>query len=61
VLAIGHRFSIDFASEASVDPAPLNQEWNFPACPDHDDGPITISIKYAIPRTDRQEFYALMQ
>jgi MFS family permease len=61
VLALGHGFSIDFASEASVDPAPLNPEWNFPACPDHDDGPITISIKYAIPRTDRQEFYALMR
>jgi MFS family permease len=61
VLAIGHRFSIDFASEASVDAAPLNQDWNFPACPDHDDGPVTVTIEYAIARQDRQQFYALMQ
>jgi MFS family permease len=61
VLALGHKFSINFASEASVDAAPLNQDWNFPACPDHDEGPITITIRYAIAREDRQEFYALMQ
>ena len=61
VLALGHRFSINFAAEASVDAAPLNPEWNFPACPDHDDGPVTVTIKYVIARQDRQEFYALMQ
>jgi Transmembrane secretion effector len=61
VLALGNRFSINFASEASVDAAPLNPDWNFPACPDHDEGPITITIRYAIAREHRQEFYALMQ
>ena len=61
VLALGNRFSINFASEASVDAAPLNPDWNFPACPDHDEGPITITIRYAIAREDRQKFYALMQ
>ena len=61
VLALGHRFSIDFAVEASVDAAPLNPQYNFPACPDHDDGPITVTIKYAIARADRERFYALMQ
>jgi MFS family permease len=61
VLALGHRFSIDFAIEASVDAAPLNPQYNFPACPDHDDGPITVTIKYAIARKDRERFYALMQ
>ena len=61
VLALGHRFSIDFAVEASVDAAPLNPQYNFPACPDHDDGPITVTINYAIARADRERFYALMQ
>ncbi|MGA7216254.1 MAG: MFS transporter, partial [Terrimicrobiaceae bacterium] len=61
VLALGHRFSIDFAVEASVDAAPLNPQYNFPACPDHDDGPITVTITYAIARADRERFYALMQ
>ena len=61
VLAIGHRVSINFAAEASVDPAPLNNDWEFPACPDHDDGPVTITIKYTIQKEDREKFYALMQ
>ncbi len=61
VLAIGHRISINFAAEASVDAAPLNQEWNFPACPDHDDGPVTVAIKYTIAKKDREKFYSLMQ
>jgi MFS family permease len=61
VLAIGHRVSINFAAEASVDAAPLNQEWNFPACPDHDDGPVTITIQYTIAKENRERFYALMQ
>ncbi|MGB8463879.1 MAG: MFS transporter, partial [Terrimicrobiaceae bacterium] len=61
VLALGHRFSIDFAVEASVDAAPLNPQYNFPACPDHDDGPITVTITYAIARADRERFYTLMQ
>jgi MFS family permease len=61
VLAIGHRASINFAAEASVDAAPLNPEWNFPACPDHDDGPITVTIRYTIAKENREKFYALMQ
>jgi MFS family permease len=61
VLAIGHRTSINFAAEASVDAAPLNPEWNFPACPDHDDGPVTVTIKYNIAKADRERFYTLMQ
>ena len=61
VMAIGHRVSINFAAEASVDPAPLNNDWEFPACPDHDDGPVIITIKYTIQKEDRQKFYALMQ
>ena len=61
VLAIGHRVSINFAAEASVDAAPLTQDWNFPACPDHDDGPVTVTIKYTIAKEDRERFYALMQ
>ncbi len=61
VLAIGHRVSINFAAEASVDPAPLTQDWNFPACPDHDDGPVTVTIQYTIAKEDREKFYRLMQ
>jgi MFS family permease len=61
VLAIGHRVSIDFAAEASVDAAPFTPDWNFPACPDHDDGPVTVTIKYTIAKEDRERFYTLMQ
>ena len=61
VLAIGHRVSINFAAEASVDAAPFTADWNFPACPDHDDGPVTVTIKYTIAKEDREKFYALMQ
>ena len=61
VLAIGHRVSINFAAEASVDAAPFTPDWNFPACPDHDDGPVTVTIKYTIAKEDRERFYALMQ
>ena len=61
VLAIGHRASINFAAEASVDAAPFTPEWNFPACPDHDDGPVTITIKYNIAKEDREKFYGLIQ
>ena len=61
VLGIGHRVSIDFAAEASVDAAPFTPDWNFPACPDHDDGPVTVTIKYTIAKENREGFYALMQ
>jgi MFS family permease len=61
VLALGHRFSINFAAEASVDAAPLHPRYAFPFCPNSHDGPVTIAIEYSIAREDRQRFYALMQ
>ena len=61
VLVIGHRFSLNFASEAIVDAAPLDDRHQFPTVPDDDDGPITITIDYAIASTDRDEFRILMQ
>jgi hypothetical protein len=60
-LALGHRFSINFAIEASVDAAPLNYPHNFPVIPKHDDGPIRITIEYAIAGHNREQFRALMQ
>ena len=45
-LILGHRFSIDFATEASVDAAPLNTAHDFPVFPEHQDGPITVTIEY---------------
>jgi MFS family permease len=44
-LALGYRFSIDFATEASVDAAPINTLHDFPVSPQHDDGPITVTIE----------------
>jgi MFS family permease len=61
VLAVGHRFSLNFAAEASVDAAPLDQLHDLPVVPDHDDGPITITIDYVIASDDRDEFRILMQ
>ena len=61
VLVLGHRFSINFASEAIVDAAPLDDRHDFPVVPDDDDGPITITIDYAIASEDREEFRILMQ
>ena len=61
VLALGHRFSINFAAEASVDAAPIHPRYAFPFCPDSDDGPVTIAIEYSIAREDRERFYTLMQ
>ena len=49
VLALGHRFSIDFAAEASVDAAPLDHQHNFPVVPEHEDGPITVTIDTRLP------------
>ena len=49
-LALGYRFSINFATEASVEAAPLNHLHDFPVVPKHDDGPIRITIEYAIAR-----------
>ena len=61
VLALGHRFSINFAAEASVDAAPLDHLHDLPVVPDDDDGPITITIDYAIASEDREQFRILMQ
>ena len=60
-LALGYRFSINFATEASVDAAPLNHPHNFPFVPGRDDGPIRITIEYAIAGENRKEFRTLMQ
>jgi len=61
VLALGHRFSINFASEAQVDEAPLDYAHDLEVLPDHDEGPITITIDYLIARDDREQFRVLMQ
>jgi len=61
VLALGHRFSLNFAAEASVEAAPLDHLHDVPVVPDDDDGPITITIEYAIATADRDEFRILMQ
>jgi predicted MFS family arabinose efflux permease len=61
VLALGHRFSINFASEAHVDEAPLDYAHDLEVLPDHDEGPITITIDYLIARDDREQFRVLMQ
>ena len=61
VLALGHRYSINFATEASVDAAPLDHLHDLPVVPGHDDGPITIGIEYLIASEDRDEFRILMQ
>jgi MFS family permease len=60
VLALGHRFSINFATEASVDAAPLDHLHDLPVVPGHDDGPITVTIEY-IASEDREQFRTLMQ
>jgi hypothetical protein len=60
-LAIGHRFSINFATEASVEAAPLNHLLDFPVVPEDDDGPIRVTIEYAIASEDREQFRILMQ
>lgn len=61
VLALGHRFSINFASEAHVDEAPLDYAHDLEVLPDHDEGPITITIDYLIAIDDREQFRVLMQ
>ncbi len=60
-LAIGHRFSINFVTEAHVDEAPLDHALDLAVVPDHDDGPITITIDYLIAREDRDQFGILMR
>ncbi len=60
-LVLGHRFSINFATGASVDAAPLNHLHDLPVVPNDDDGPITVTIDYAVAGEDREEFRILMQ
>ena len=60
-LILGHRFSINFATEASVDAAPLDTAHDFPVFPEHQDGPITVTIEYSIASEDRERFRALME
>ena len=59
-LALGHRFSINFATEASVDAAPLDHLHDLTVVPKDDDGPIKITIEYAIASKDREQFRILM-
>jgi hypothetical protein len=61
VLGLGHRFSINFAAEAQVEEAPLEYRHVFEVLPDHDEGPITITIDYRIASEDREQFRVLMQ
>jgi len=55
-LGLGHRFSINFAAEASVDAAPLNTMHDFPVSPRPDDGPVTVTIEYAIAVRTENDF-----
>jgi MFS family permease len=61
VLALGLRFSINFAAEAHVDEAPLEYAHELEVLPGHDEGPITITIDYLIANADREQFRVLMQ
>ena len=60
-LALGLRFSINFATEASVDAAPLNYLHDLLVVPEDDDGPIRTTIEYSIASEDREQFRTLMQ
>ena len=60
-LALGYRFSIDFAKEAKVDAAPLDRRHDFPVRPKDNDGPIRISIEYTVAHENRERFRTLMQ
>lgn len=60
-LALGHRFSINFAKEAVVDAAPLDQPHNLPVSPKAEEGPIRISIEYSIADENREQFRILME
>ena len=60
-LALGHRFSINFAAEASVEAAPLDHLHDLSMVPRPDDGPIRITIEYVIANEHRERFRVLMQ
>ena len=55
-LALGHRFSINFATEASVDAAPIDHVHDFPVVPEHEDGPITVQSNMQSPATIESNF-----
>jgi MFS family permease len=61
VLALGHRFSINFVTEVQVEEAPLDHVSDLAVVPDHNDGPITITIDYLVASVDREQFVILMQ
>jgi hypothetical protein len=61
VLGFGLRFSINFASEVRVEPAPVDPLHDFASHPEDDDGPITVTVEYSIPNEKRQRFQILMQ
>ena len=60
-LALGLRFSINFATKAGVDAAPLNDLDDLLVALQDDEGPIRITIEYSIASKDREEFRILMQ
>ena len=61
VFALGHRFSINFAVDASLDAAPRSPLHAFPDVPGHEEGPVTVTIEYSIADEDRERFRGLMQ
>lgn len=61
VFALGHRYSINFAAEAEVEQAPLDDGDELALVPDYDEGPITVAIEYLITAEDRDRFRILMQ
>ena len=60
VLALGHRFSINFATEAEVEEASLAHGHDLPVVPDENEGPIRITIDYLITSEDRDRFRILI-
>jgi hypothetical protein len=60
-LALGHRYSINFASDARIDAAPAKQLQNLPLIPRYEDGPIRVTIEYIIAHEHREQFRILMQ
>ena len=61
VLALGLRFSINFAADAHVEEAPLDYAHELEILPNHEEGPITITIDYLVASDDREQFRVLTQ
>jgi hypothetical protein len=61
VLVLGYRFSINFGVDPSLDAAPRSPLHDFLEIPDHEDGPVTVTIEYLIAEKDRERFRDLMQ